>query len=74
MWVKIHLIQKKPQLKNWGFFNTNQTITYFMKCPEQESNLHSEDRNMALNHARLPIPPSGLFLGLQIYLFFSFYK
>ena len=28
-------------------------------CPEQESNLHDHYGHMALNHARLPIPPSG---------------
>ena len=28
-------------------------------CPEQESNLHDRYSHMALNHARLPIPPPG---------------
>ena len=27
-------------------------------CPEEDSNLHTR-RHMDLNHARLPIPPSG---------------
>ena len=40
------------------YCNQSSKLQETIWCPEEDSNLHTR-RHMDLNHARLPIPPSG---------------
>jgi hypothetical protein len=43
---------------------TPRSILSVLNCPEEDSNLHPV-KDMALNHARLPVPPSGLLVEVD---------
>gem|GEM_PF-5631988 len=41
------------------YLNEKRPLNVTFMCPEEDLNLHPV-KDMALNHARLPVPPSGL--------------